>query len=100
MFLVSFDPVAARGAWWRGSPDLAAASRPFRLDRHVARAAEARGTAAPRHSGHVAYIAVRRLGREVVRPPRGVPPLQTERKKKRKEERERERERERVSKQE
>lgn len=47
-------------------PDLAVSLRPFWLDRHVARAAEPRGTAGSRHSGHVAYITVRWLGRQVV----------------------------------
>lgn len=80
---VPFNSTLLTLHWRCDSPDLAAASRPFRLDRHVARAAEARGTAAPRHSGHVAYIAVRRLGREVVRAPRGIPSLQTEKRKER-----------------
>ncbi len=47
-------------------PDLAVSLRPFWLDRHVARAAEPRRTTGSRHSGHVAYITVWRLGRQVI----------------------------------
>lgn len=47
-------------------PDFSVSLRPFWLDRHVARAAEPRGATGSRHSGHVAYITVRGLGRQVV----------------------------------
>lgn len=55
------------------SPDLAVTTRPLRLDGHVARAAEARGTAASRHSGHVTHVTVGRFGWETVHPVFPVP---------------------------
>ena len=50
-------------------PDLAVSLRPLWLDRHVASAAEPRDATGSRRTRHVAHIAVRRFGRQVVRAP-------------------------------